>query len=710
MTSDRVLVVEDEASLRLVLESLLKEMGCEVTCAASGEEALPILEARSFSIALLDIVLPGMSGLEVLRRIKEKAPDTEVIMMTSHASIETAIDAIRKGAYDYLHKPFEFEEVLATLRRALEKHRLVADNRKLSASQQRKNRDLISAVQRLRALTAAGIGISSLSSVPEILDLLLDTVMTELDAARASVMLVEPNGDHMRIAAARGLGDEILRNVRVRRGEGVAGRVLEAGRAMLVTDTHADGRTAGHARDDLAASFLSVPIQLSVPIKSLDLVLGVVNVTNRNSDEPFAPEDAEFLSGLCGQVAVSLERARQTERLKESVRLLQAAQDRLIASERLNTLGEMAAGVAHDFNNILNGILGRAQLLLASLGRGMPTATELQDSIRMVEVLAHQGADAVRRIQDTARVRRDPASEPVDANAVVQLVIELTRIRWEKERDATLGPIEVVSRLGTVPLTTGSSMELVQALSNLVFNAVEAMPNGGRLTFHTSLEGAWIRIDLTDTGVGMTPEMRSRLFLPFHTTKPDGHGLGLSIVYGIVTRLGGSISAETLEGSGTTFTIRLPVRSPETEAPQRAGPEAATSPRSARILVVDDESYNREFYKDSLALDGHQVTAVSNGEQALAEFDARTYDLVITDLGMPGMTGSELTAQLKRRRPAVPVLMLSGWGSQMEGEQGRAAGADYVLSKPIGLNDLLAAVRTVLDRAADRRNPDRHAA
>jgi signal transduction histidine kinase/DNA-binding response OmpR family regulator len=705
-----VLVVDDESALRIILSRLLSGMGCGVASAGSADEALPLLDGPAVSLALVDIVLPGMNGIELLGRIKQKCPDTEVIVMTSHASIKTVVEALRMGAYDYLHKPFELDEVTATVSRALERRRLSLHNRELAETKERQNQQLAVAVRRLASLNVAGIGLGALDSVPEILDTFIDLLVAELDVERASVMLTDATGDHLRIAAARGISEDIARTVVVSPGEGIAGQVFESAQPIFVADTRADPRTRGTARADLGSTFLSAPIFLSVPIKSRGRVLGVVNLTNRRSQVPFDQDDATFVSGLCGQVAVAIERARHSERLEETIRQLRATQDQLIASERVNALGEMAAGVAHDFNNILNGILGRAQLLLRA-AEGATASFELKPHLQMIETLSLQGADTVRRIQDSASIRRSGATAALDLNAAVRLVVDLTRPKWQQEPEARGVHVEVSLDLETVPITVGNTLEIVQVLSNLLFNALEAMPTDGRITIRTRDDGEWIRLEVADTGVGMSHETREKLYQPFHTTKPYGHGMGLNVVSGIIQRMGGTIKVESEEGVGTTFTIRLPARAPALAASTGADPAVSGPGIAARVLVVDDEEYNRAYYQDCLALDGHRVTAAASGADALAALDHEAFDVLLTDVSMPGMSGWDLVAAVRDRGLAITVLLISGWGAQADDPRVRDLGVAEVLSKPLDVEDCRSAVqralRHVVGGAASGRAPSR---
>ena len=663
-------------------------------CARSAEEALQLLPAVRPDVAVIDIVMPGMNGIELLSRIKDDSPDTEVVMMTSAASLETAIGAIRKGAYDYLQKPFDdLDEVWHTVRRALEKRRLTCNNRELLREQEMRNHELSRAVARLTSLIDAGRAMCDLLSLTELLDYFIRLVARELGVERASLMLVDEDAGELCMAASVGIDDPDVDNVRVRLGDGVAGTVAENGEPLLVTDTDSDPRVRKVANPDLSGSFISAPIVLSIPIKSRKQVLGVINVTNRRSGEPFDEEDLAYVSGLAGQLAVGIQNATQYGELRSTYESLKAAQQQLILSERIKAVGQMASGVAHDFNNVLSVIMARAQLAVTNLSRPEPDLVKLCANLRTIEEISLQGAAVIRRIQDYTRVRRDTPSTAVDLNGVLRDAVEMTRPKWKIESQARGRPIEVDFDLDAVNPVAGNKYELVQVIGNLIFNAVEAMPDGGGLTFRSANEGDWVVLEVADTGVGMNRETREKLFEPFFTTKEHGQGLGTSIVYGIVARHGGEITVDSGEGKGATFRVRLPRARDAAVSDEPVRKSMAGESRPVKILLVEDDELVRETYGEALTGSGHEVVAVADGIAALASFAGGGFDLVLTDYSMPGPSGLDVARGVKRQSPEVPVVLISGWAIQQEQTRIEDAGIDRIVAKPCALPELLEVVR-----------------
>ncbi len=316
--NSRILVVDDESTLTYILQMVLEENDCDVRTASSAEEGLEIFEQFSPDVALLDIVLPGMSGLDLLDRIKEKAPSTEVLLMTSHSSLDTALRAMRQGAYDYIEKPFDdVQQVWFCIHRALDKRRLWLRNQELRREQTAQNHELCATVTRLNSLIDAGRAMAEFHSLPELLDCFIGLVSQELDVERASLMLVKDDTE-LRIAASRGIDTVVADEVRVPLGKGVAGSVALTGQPFLVTDTATDDRVEKVLNPSLSESFISAPIMLSMPIKSQEKVLGVINVTNRRSGRQFDEKDLAYLSGLAGQAAVAIERANYLANLKKA--------------------------------------------------------------------------------------------------------------------------------------------------------------------------------------------------------------------------------------------------------------------------------------------------------------------------------------------------------------------------------------------------------
>ncbi len=380
---------------------------------------------------------------------------------------------------------------------------------------------------------------------------------------------------------------------------------------------------------------------------------------------------------------------------------------RVVQQERLRAFREMAGEVAHDFNNTLSGILARAQLLLADV-----QDPDVRRSLRMIEQVALEGAWVVRRFQDFSRTRPARPFQPVDLNQVVEEIAAAARSRWTQQLAARGITGEVRAELGPVPLVPGDVAELRQVLTAITLNALDAMPEGGNLTFRTGTEGTRIYCQIVDTGVGMDEQVRLHIFDPFFTTKREkGKGFGLSGAYAIVDRHGGEMVVESAPGKGTLFTLWLPtgsdkpVATPETPRPAAATPSATVTPETAapatkaaqgaKILVVDDSEEVREVLRELLSRHGYTVVTAPDGESGLVELDTRTFDMAMVDLSLPGISGLEVARRLKERWPTTPVALMTGYGDRLGPDDAHTKGIDFVLAKPFSLDQL----RSVVDLA-----------
>ena len=383
-----------------------------------------------------------------------------------------------------------------------------------------------------------------------------------------------------------------------------------------------------------------------------------------------------------GQLAAALARLKTT-------------QEEVIQRERMHALGRMANGIAHDFNNALAPILGFSELLL------MKPET-LQDTMRargyleMIHNAAKDSAVVVSRLREFYRFRDEgEVFMPVVINDLVLQVISLTQPRWKDQALAAGVTIDVRTEMGNVPTVPGNEAELREALANLVFNAIDAIPKRGTITLRTEVQGRWLVITVSDDGVGMTEEVRARCLEPFFSTKEnEGTGLGLGSVYGIVRRHDGEIDIQSEPGRGTSVSISLPLerKGKAPEAPKPAHPARA----ALRILVVEDEPLVREVLGVYLPEDAHDVVLAVNGRDGLEEFKAEgPFDLVMTDRAMPEMNGDQLAVEIKKLNPTQPIILLTGFGDLMTGAGEQPPGVDLVVSKPFTLSTLRAAMSKV---------------
>jgi len=414
--------------------------------------------------------------------------------------------------------------------------------------------------------------------------------------------------------------------------------------------------------------------------------------------EEFSEEEKELARMLADHAAIAIRQAQlyaeanrrrqDAERMAEN---LERSQSSLVKTERLRALGEMAAGVAHDFNNLLSVILGRTELMLRRVGEA-----ETSRDLEAVRRAAQDGADTVRRIQEFTRTRRTRVFERVDLAEVAREVIELTRPRWELEAQAK-GVTYEFEVDGTTPPVAGRPEELREVLTNLITNAVDAMPAGG--VCRVRLEGGdeWAVMAISDTGIGMAEEMRRRVFEPFFTSKgPRGTGLGLAVSWGIVTRHGGTIEVDSVPGRGTTFRLRLPI--PVALPGVVSGMPITPAPRPARLLLIEDEPEVQAVLAEMLREAGYTVTVARDGLDGIEQCERESVDIVLSDISMPGISGWDVAARLRARHPHLPIGFVTGWGDQLDQERLTGTGVDFVVAKPFQAHDILRHVAQALMR------------
>ena len=408
---------------------------------------------------------------------------------------------------------------------------------------------------------------------------------------------------------------------------------------------------------------------------------------------------------------IERERAEAAERHVEELSSYINEQARILEQftkiEKLSALGELASGVAHDFNNTLAGILGRAQLLQAH----SKDAKEVERGLDIIIKTAKDGAHTVKRIQDFARQRRDHDFELVAVDQLLTDVSELTRPRWKNHAEAADVFINLDLCIATKAMVMGDASELREVLVNIVFNAVDAMPAGGRITLSATESDKQVEVRVTDNGIGMTEEVRSRIFDPFFTTKGKaGMGLGLAVSYGIICRHEGSLEVESELGRGTSFIIKLAVarQAAIAQSSESLKPAPTPAPASARVLIVDDQDYVRELLRDILDSLGHQVVEAEDGFQSLELFEKETFDAVFTDVGMPGMSGWELARLIRERNSQIPLAILTGWGEAVSSNEQETAEVNWIVAKPFTVERIAEILKEVSTHHIEAAKARRH--
>lgn len=436
-----------------------------------------------------------------------------------------------------------------------------------------------------------------------------------------------------------------------------------------------------------------------VPLQTSGELFGVILVA-RSQSHAFTDGECGFLGQLGEQVSLAAVHARLIESLKKAYQDLELAQQTALQQERLRLLGQMASGIAHDINNAITPVSLYAEMLLAhendisEHGRGQ---------LETIQLAVHNVMQTIARMRDFYRpTDQSLGRHPVDPNSLVTQALDLTKTRWRDESQMQGAVVEVITDFADAcPSILGFEVEIRDAVVNLILNAVDAMPGGGRLSLRTrvvSQSGTRrVVIEVSDTGVGMDEQTRLRAIEPFFTTKGDqGSGLGLAMVYGCMRRHEGELLLDSQPGAGTRVALHFPIaQGNPPAAPEPALPERARS-SGKRLLLIDDDPLVLKAISSMLHDTGHEVVTAAGGEHGLAAFEehlhGQPFDLVLTDLGMPGLDGRQVALRIKAMSPATPVVMLTGWGRRMEEDGDIPAHVDRLLGKPLARKDLLLAI------------------
>jgi PAS domain S-box-containing protein len=438
---------------------------------------------------------------------------------------------------------------------------------------------------------------------------------------------------------------------------------------------------------------------VAAPLLVESKVFGVLLAARREAHS-FSSGECEFLLQLSEHVALAAHQAELHASLQQAYDDLRQTQQAVMQQERLRALGQMASGIAHDINNALSPMALSTEMLLENESELSPRTRR---HLEMMQQATDDVAKTVARMKEFYRQRElQLALSPVHMNALVQQVVDLTRARWSDMPQQQGVVIEMRTEFASdLPLIMGVESEIREALINLIFNAVDAMPRGGTLTLRTRIiehsqvpsRLDCVLVEVADTGVGMDEETRRRCLEPFYTTKGErGTGLGLAMVYGVVQRHSADLEIESTPGRGTVVRVSFAVPVGVvgdlglSETPLRV-------PMRLRILVVDDDPLIIRALGETLERDGHEVITANGGQAAIDEFSAaqgrsKPFSIVITDLGMPRVDGRRVASFVKSASESTPVILLTGWGQRLMAEGDVPPHVDCVLSKPPKLRDL----------------------
>ncbi|PYM45390.1 MAG: hypothetical protein DME16_17710 [Candidatus Rokuibacteriota bacterium] len=465
-------------------------------------------------------------------------------------------------------------------------------------------------------------------------------VACRLAEARVAAIGVPGGTGGLALAAGMGLSADALDTIRVDSARGLTGEMFATQRPAACRDIQ--GR-AGSEDDFL----LQVGLRacLAVPVRLRRQTVGALYVGDPEARD-FSADQIEAVQVLASMLALGMENNRLYGEVQGALQGLERAQEQLVQTSSARAAGAMAGGIANEFNNVLAIVLGKTQLMLSRVPDG-PLREDLAD----IEEAGWRAADIVRRLQGFAAV-------------------------------------------------DGQATALREGVMNLILNAIDAMPQGGRLGLTARRVDTGVELQVSDTGEGIREDIRRRMFDPFFTTRaPHRTGLGLSVVQGVVSRHRGSVHVRSEPGGGTTVTLWFPVASARAvEVPPPAAEQAKAAALSdiASILVLEDEDRIRTMLVEALASAGHRVESATDGLTGLARFQGGAFDVVLTDLSLPECSGLDVASSVKRLRPDTPVILITGWGHLLDPEKLREAGVDLMLVKPFRLERVLAVLADAL--------------
>jgi len=648
----KILVVDDEQGIRITLKEFLKEAGYEVRIAENADAAIKLLRQIEFDVVLSDIILPRVTGVDLLKAVREAAPHVKVIMMTGEPTVETAAESLRFGAFDYLFKPISKDVVLKIVRNALNVKILEDDKRRLEEDNRRYQENLENLVrERTKALR---------------------------DSEKRSRAILDS---------------------------------IPVGVVTIDMETHKITDV-----NPFAARLLALPKEQIIGTRCYRFICpaqeGGCPVTDQgekieNSEGVVLLEDGEKIPVL--RTVSRLILGKREYLLESFVDLTdrKKLEEQLQHAQKMEAIGTLAGGIAHDFNNMLTSILGNTELAMTRI-HGDET---LLEEIGEIKNAGERAAALTRQLLVFSR-KQIIQPRVLNLNEIISDIKKML-VRMIEEH------IELKTNYASdLQFVKIDPTQIEQVIFNLAANARDAMPSGGIFTiktenlvlnedhFHRALNdtapGPYIKLTISDTGVGMDPDTQAHIFEPFFTTKGigKGTGLGMSTVYGIVKQNAGFIQVDSKKGRGTTFEIYLPVAEGGTISKTQKKPFHEVSSGSERVLVVEDDHSLRKLVCNVLGKYGYQVIEAPNGEEALKVVakNKGSIHLLVTDLVMPGMGGRELAERLQSQQPDIKVLFMSGYMDQTISHQDLLAAELNFIEKPFSPQKLANKVREILDQ------------
>jgi len=653
MAENKVLIIDDDVGICETLADIFQEKGYSVTTAGTGSEAIDRAGQTAFDVALIDISLPDTQGVDLLVPLKEIEPDLVVIMITADASMKNVVRALNEGASAYITKPLNMDEVLAKVREALEKRHLVIENKRLLHEIQQE--------------------LSERKQAEEALHAEKEKFRFLVEESPLGVSLIGKDGDYKYVSP---------------KFVDMFGYVLEevpTGREWF-RKVYPDKKY----RKQVISTWITAIEETKVG-QAKTLIYTVRCKDGSKKVIKFLPVK---IAG--GDYLVIYEDITEQKKLEA----------KLIQSQKMEAVGRLAGGVAHDFNNILTTIIGNTGIMLMHNYK----EDHIRECLEEIKDAGMRAAALIRQLLAFSR-KQTLRLEYLNLNEVTADMNKMIkRLIGEEVKVRTLFESDLLQ-------VKADRSKLEQIIMNLAVNAKDAMPHGGELTFETKnayldesygnehgvepKPGHYVIITVSDTGIGMDKETKSHIFEPFFTSKETGlgTGLGLATVYGIVKQMNGYIWVYSELGQGTTFKIYLPGVKTAAAPAQKKITSLERFIGSETVLLVEDDKLLRNVARKTLKLHGHNVLETENGGDAIkvAEAYEKPIQLIITDVVMPGMNGRELAERIQSIRPEIRVIYMSGYTDNAISHHGVLEPGINFIEKPFTPKSLMRKIREVLD-------------
>ncbi len=623
----KLLVVDDEQLILRIISDIFSNEGYEVITALNCDRALYLLKENDVDVVLTDIRMPEKSGINLLDEIRTFNPDLPVIIMTGYASLETAVEAVKHGAFDYLFKPLDFNKLKSIIKHAAEKYELVQENKRLMKELQDINNYLeLKIKERTRELN--NILYSTHESV----------MTTDMD-----LVIRSANAQTMNIFGKDCIGlrlNELL--------DGVNFKTI-----------------IPHILNDNSYSTNHI---IKFDDKYLEIVLSPL--VDSETGEKF------------GLTVV-------TEDISEKKKL----EAQVIQSAKMSAVGQFATGLAHEFNNILSGIMGYTSFALSKT-----SIEKIKEDLKVVEKASARASELVGTLLSFSR-QKEAKKQIASLEDAIEDAIKLIEYTFKSDS------IQIIRHYGKVPPIVMNVGEIQQVIINMALNSRDAINQGGVIAINTELDIDYVKIEFSDNGIGIPMKNLEKIFEPFFTTKKSdnaksGTGLGLSVVYSIIERHGGRIEVSSELGKGTTFTIWLPniQRLDISETVRSVNQEDTNvtlkTRRKGNILVIDDEEFVCDLIEEALISSGHSVDTAKSSDVVLELIKKNHYDIIFLDLTINGKGAVELLREMKFFDPSSVTVIITGTPGHEDIEKLIAEGAYSIIRKPFKIND----IRTIISQ------------